>query len=185
MNAKTIAATLVIVAGMTVGAATAHANPGNDGGCGNGKASQGCEPDRGNECSNGNHVGNPHCVTVTVTPSPTGTPSTTPTVTPTVTATPFAAPVEDGDNDPCKNHPFLNQHNQLRVFRAGVWMQDTDCGQYLPEPKAEVAGTVDLVPPAVSPAPFGPVLFGNYPQPDFDVTTITALPKAGDGSLAD
>ncbi len=195
MNVRTIAATLVVIGGIAAGTATAQATPSQ----GNGHTPVSVCHREGNSSSHTIVVDNDSVLQAHLrhgdslgacasdgTPTPTGTP--TATVTPTV-----PAGFDDGDNDPCKNHPFLNAHNQVRIIVPNVWLQDTDCGQYVIEaPRPPI---VELIPaPWVipttppQPEPFGPGIFGHYPQPvfdDFDITQITRLPHAGDGSLSD
>lgn len=164
---------LLFSAAMGTGSAAKGGNgggPGNDGGCGQGQgASQGCEPDRGGECGNGQHSGNPHCD---------GDPTSTPTVEPTVVVTPTAT-VE----------PTVTPTPEVVV----VDQPEEDTPVTVVHTVPVVSTVVDIVtPPAVfggNPAPQPVFTFGNYPQPvftpeAFDITTITSLPKAGDGSAS-
>lgn len=67
--------------------ATAGRGPGNDGGCNEQSTSENCTPDRGDECSNGQHTGNPHCQ-----------PEAAPTTVPTVVVIPTETPSEPDCN---------------------------------------------------------------------------------------
>lgn len=170
MNAKTIAATLVIVSGLTVGG-TAYAAPGHDGGCGNGHgASQGCEPDRGNECSNGQHSGNPHCEPdSTPTSTPTPEPTVAPTVTPTVVPTPEATPIVDEQSiDPCDGPKAQLPANCFAV--ATPTGERIVVHVFAPTPTPVIAGNPV---PLITPVPV---------VDDFDISQVTSLPHAGDGS---
>lgn len=123
--------------------------------------------------------------TVTVTSTPTATATVTPSVTPTVTPTETPEIVTQETDDPCVNHPFLNQHNQPRIIRDGVWLQDTDCGQYIiPTPTPRATPTVELLPPVVDYQPAPSFTFIPLPQSGFAPTDSgeivrLQLPNAG------
>ncbi len=188
---------MVAIGGLAVGASTAYATPSN--------TPKGHEPTpichrEGNGSSHTIIVDNSSVLAAhlrhgdSLGACPASTPTATPSATPTGTATPTVTPTppasfEDGDNDPCKNHPFLNQHNQVRTVNPNVWLQDTDCGQFIiptPTPAATPVVTPTATPSPV-PATGGPVplLAPRVEPPTFDLSTIKALPKAGDGSLSD
>ncbi len=192
MNVRTIAATLIVIGGIAAGTATAQATPSQDKGntptavChreGNG-SSHTIVVDNDSvlhaHLRHGDSLG--ACVSVT----PTGIP----TASPTGTATPVV--VGEQPEDPCFGVVGIDQHNQgpRPAHREDLFVQEADCGQWDIPPTSNGPGNAPdpVVTPEAAPVPFGPGIFGHYPQPtfdDFDITQITRLPHAGDGSLSD
>ncbi len=126
--------------------------PGDDGGCSQTNPGS-CTPDRGNECENGNHTGNPHC----------GGDDPTPTVVPTVT--PTETPTADVPEEQPQDEPVVTPTatpTPVVVLATPVPVYD------------------ELV--AVPQVPYVPIPPMPVDEVPFDVTTITALPHAGDGS---
>lgn len=103
---------------------------------------------------------------------------------PTVIPTPAPeAPISTGvSDDPCVNHPHLNQHNQPRIVRDGVWLQDTDCGQYIIEVTRSTPEPVKA--PDLAPTPsettVAPPVTDFTPEP---LPPVIKLPNAGDGPM--
>lgn len=198
MNAKTIAATLVTVASVTAGGAVGASATNDTAVChreGNG-SSHTIQVNNNSvlqaHLRHGDTLGPCPVITPTSTATVTATPSATPTPLPTITptVTPVVPVAEGGDEDVCAPFAGKQMVRPANWFELPITLRDPDCGQFVTITVAvPPAEAVVLVPPVVTVTPAAgapvPVAVPDFETGigGFDISTITALPKAGDGSL--
>lgn len=202
MRFRKILAAAVIASALALGGlSVAHASPGSDGQCDSGHPAGNCTPDRGNECSNGEHTNNPHCTTpsptpsATATPTVTATPSVTPTATvtatpqptetpapspsPTATATATATPPANPPGDDTPPSPGLLPGTACRIteYFALVTYSDTD-GNVLTTTVRGVESATGILWVALPWHPFPRTQVDYCSKPAGPTATVTATPPS-------